>query len=66
MEKMQAPADGSVVGKDVAPLVQATDAILKGDAGEVTGLRERFASPILETVNGSVPDCPPKPRLPTE
>ena len=52
--------------KDVAPLVQVIAAILKGEPGEVTASRERLACPRLETVNGSVPDCPRKPRLPTE
>jgi hypothetical protein len=66
MEKTQAPAGGRDVGRDVAPLVQAIDAILKGDPGEVTAVRERLACPILETVNGRVPVSPPNPRLPTE
>ena len=66
IEKMHAPADGRVVGKDVAPLVQAICAILKGDNGGVTASRARFACPRLETVKGSVCDCPAKPRLPTE
>ena len=66
MENMQAPAGGRVVGKEDAPFVQAICAILKGDPGEVTLTRERFACPRLETVKGSVPVPPPKPRLPIE
>jgi hypothetical protein len=66
MEKMQAPAGGSVVGKVDAPLVQEIREILKGDPGAVTAERERFACPMLETDNGSVPVCPPKSRLPVE
>jgi hypothetical protein len=61
--------DASVVGKEDAPLVQATCEMLKGDPGEVTA-RERSACPMLETVRGSVAvwpaAIPPKPRLPAE
>lgn len=38
----------------------------EGRSGEVALTSERFACPRLDTVNGSVCDCPPKPRLPTE
>ena len=45
--------DGSVVGKDDAPLVQATAEMLKGDPGGFTA-RERLPCPMFETVRGSV------------
>jgi hypothetical protein len=67
MEKTQAPPLGSVAGRADAPLVHAICEIVKSDDPEgVTEASERFSCPRLETVNGTVPDCPPKPRVPAE
>ena len=69
MDKTQACMELSVVGKENAPLVQATAEMLKGDPGGFAD-RERVPCPMFDTVRGSVAVRPaaklPKPRPPGE
>jgi hypothetical protein len=66
MEKVHAPAGGTIEGKEDAPFVQEIWEILKADPDGVAVSRTRFACDVLETVNGMVPVWPAKPRLAAE